>query len=71
MFYYETGTEGVRIIGNVSYDVTINEGTIDKGRLYIHKVNSNTYCKPTRHNQVPIYRGVTIFLRPLVDGARA
>ena len=31
MFYYENDTKGGGIIGNVSYGVTINEGTIDRG----------------------------------------
>ena len=33
MFYYESGTERVRIIGNFSYGVTIDSVTIDRGGL--------------------------------------
>ena len=33
MFYYENGREGGEIIGNVSYSVTIDEGTIDRDGL--------------------------------------
>ena len=35
MLYYANWQEGGGIIGNVSYGVTINEGTIDRGRLYM------------------------------------
>ena len=34
MSYYANWQEGGGIIGNVSYGVTINKGTIDRGRLY-------------------------------------
>ena len=36
----QTGRRGGGIIGNVSYGVTINEGTIDRGQLYI----LDTFC---------------------------
>ena len=35
MFYYKSGTGRVRIIGNVSYGVTIDSVTIDRGGLYV------------------------------------
>ena len=43
MFYYESGTGRVRIIGNVSYSVTIDNVTIDRGGLYFfYKLNFQT-----------------------------